>query len=532
MKKTKRALSAALASFFVVTALGGCAGKDNKKAVGSTEATMPKSLKIFAPMGANLSKIGESNNENLGFQLMEKMTGCHVEWIQPSGAAFNEKFNLLIASGEYPDMIAGYWKGVSGGVESYVDDGVIVELTDLAEKYMPNLSEFNSQRPEIKRQYTNDDGKIFFIPFIRKDPELKVFFGPQIREDWLDKLSLEMPETADELYDVLKAFKTQDPNGNGKADEIPMSGVGFSNSSHGIGNLLWAFGTTYGFYVEDGTVKYGYMEKNFEEGIRFITKLFKEGLIDVDFILQDRAKMDAKFANNEVGFMYSMQPTKLMITMSESNPKVKISAVPHLSTEFAQKKCFASGYYNDISPLSITVTTANKNPGGSLLWLDNFFGGKGYEYVNFGEEGKSFEWKDGYPQMTDYVLNNPEGKDKPTMFAKCVTAFEAGFPLLQDWRYYEQSLEPAGKAAIETWADNVDISGVLPPVSISEKDNKTVSKIMSQITTFCEENINRIIMGEQSLDTLSDVRKKIEKMGIDEVLSIYQGAYERYNAKK
>jgi len=528
MKKLKQLISFCIISALIISLLSGCGKKEDEVISDSASGEIPKSLTVFSGLGSYATKAGAtSNNDLLPFQLMEELTGCHVEWIHPSSAsAGEEKFNLMIASGNLPDAIVYGWQNIPGGATKYVEDEIIIPLKDLIHNNMPNLKAFMEERPEVTKQFTNDSGEILYIPFIRRDAELKVFLGPQMRQDWLEKLDLEIPVTTDEVYEVLKAFKTQDPNGNGEADEIPMSGVGFDNCSFGIGNLVWAYGTHYSFYLDEGEVKYGIMEERFEEGLRYIAKLFAEGLIDIDYLLNDRDKMDTKFMNDKVGFIYSFQPGKFYNNMNDGVRKVV--GIPHLTGPYGNKNCFVPDYANDITGISIAITTANKNPVGTAKWLDHFFGGKGLEYMNFGKEGLTFEWVDGYPKLTDYLLNNQEGKSKNDMLGLNLGAYESTFPTLQDWRYYEQILSDWGRDAINTWLSGVDISGILPPISFTEDESRRIAQIMSQIETYQSEMVNKIVLGQESFENMPKIRERVSDMGIQEVLEIYNKAYQRY----
>ena len=528
MKKMKRIMLLGLAVVMLVS-FSACKKDEQTSASDYGNGEIPEKLTIYSAIGPHSLKAGvKDNNDTLYFQLMEELTGCHVEWIHPAAGAEAEKFNLIIASGNLPDMMVALWRNVQGGAKTYADDGVILPLKNLVDEYMPNLSAYNKENPEVVKQYMNDDGEIYYIPFIRKDEQLKIFQGPQIRQDWLEKLGLEMPKTPDDLYNVLKAFKTQDPNGNGKADEIPMSGVKFEDTSQAIGKLLWMFGTTNDFYIENGQVKYGVMEDSFEEGLRYIVKLFNEGLIDKDYLLNDRDKMDNKFMNDRVGFVYSLQPTNYYNNMSESGRKVV--GVPHMAAEGVKNNVFDVAYTDDSIATSIAVTTANKNASGSLAWLDYFFSEKGVEYMNFGKEGLTFEWVDGYPKFTDYILNNPDGRSMQEMCALSLGTYQSGFPTLQDWRYYEQILSPWGKESIENWSKNAGTDGIIPSsLSFTDEEMKEVTQKMSEIKTYVSEKINKIVIGNADISELSDIREQIEKMGIKGVIDIYSNALERYN---
>ena len=528
-KKNAKKLCSVLATVLCVVTLAGCNGGKGKE-VSMVDGEIPKELTIFAPLGAHAKNAGaKNNNDILSFQLMEEKTGCHVNWIHPVTGAAAEKFNLLIASGNLPDMIVHEWQEVPGGAKMYYEDEMIVSLTDLIDEHMPNLATFNKENPEITKQFTYDDGEFYYIPFIRGDEELRVYLGPQIREDWLKKLNLEIPKNTEELREVLMAFKTGDPNGNGIADEIPMSGVGFETTTTGIGNLSWAFGTHYSFYRDGNEIKYGILEDRFTEALEYISGLYADGLIDIDFLLNDRSKMDAKFTGDKVGFVYSFQPTYYANSMDDGEKRV--TGIPHLTGPHGDQKCYVPEYANSITYQSAAITTANKNPVGTAKWLDEFFGKDGREFMNFGQEGKTFNWEDGYPRLTDYLLNNPNGKEVAAMCGMNISAYESQFPTIQDWRYYEQTLHPWAKESIKTWSSSADITGIIPPVSFTEEENEKVTQIMSQVETYVTENINKIVIGKQSIDTIPEIRERIRKMGIDDVIKIYNEAYKRYLAR-
>lgn len=505
----------------------GC-GKEKKTVTYDLDGEIPESMTIFCNLGSKPQAAGAQNfNEVMSFKLMEELTGCKVEWIHPPSTAIGEKFNLMVASGEYPDAIVYDWSAAAGGVTSFVDDEVIISLTDIIEDAMPNYISYLNENPEIKKQCINDDGDFITVPFIRKDKELNIYLGPQIRTDWLEKLGLDVPKTTDDFYKVLKAFKTGDPNGNGKADEIPMSGIAFDNSGFGIGNLMWAFGTTYDFCLKDGKVTYGPVEKEFKEGLSYITKLYKEGLIDRDYLLNDNQRLKKKVITDQVGFVFAFQPTGYYDAMYDG--KREVLGIEHLTGPDGKKHCYQSAYTSSVLGTSFAVTSSNKNPVGTLKWLDNFYGEKGIEYMNFGEEGTSFEWEDGYPRFTDYIYNNKNGKSYSDMFGLTIGAVDSAFPTLQDYRYYEQMISDWGKRSIEVWSnDDADTSNILPALQFTNDEEKVVSDILVQVDAVAKEAMNKIVIGQSSIDDWDKTVEKMKKLGIDDVIKIYNDAYKRY----
>ncbi|WP_308737561.1 extracellular solute-binding protein [Paenibacillus sp. AR247] len=224
----KYALSTALVSALL---LSGCSsnsgsGSDAKTAEPS-EATVnetgfpltkePVTLNMFT----RIAPLNGPFKDMPVFQDYEKMSNVHVNFTEAPTDGFQEKKNLLFASNELPD--AFYRSGITPlEATQYGAVGQLIPLEDLIDKYAPNLKTLMEQYPEIRSAITTPEGHIYAIPGIvtlaaaRTDKKW-------INEAWLKKLGLKEPETTDELYDVLVAFRDKDPNGNGKKDEIPMT---------------------------------------------------------------------------------------------------------------------------------------------------------------------------------------------------------------------------------------------------------------------------------------------------------------------
>ena len=521
MKKNfKKAILLVLAMVMIIASFAGCGEKEVAEKVA--EGEMPKKLTVWASLGSLAAQAGaEDRGDILAYQLVEEATGVEVEWISPSEIAQQEQFNLLIASGEYPDVINYFWGSIDGGAQQYVDDGVIVPISDYLD-FMPNLTKFKEERPDIVKQMTDAQDNILYLPTLRKDDELTVFVGPAIRQDWLDKLGLEMPTNTDELYDVLKAFKTQDPNGNGQADEIPFTGMLAEYPAFGIGNILWAFGTHYDFYVKDGKVVFGFMEDEMKEGLTYLNKLYDEGLLDPDYLINDQEKYDSKIMNDKSGFYYAIQPSKYYNNMNDGTRH--IVGVPYFDG-----KCYNTMYSSNLGGAGAAITTANENPSGTAKWLDFFYSEEGTIIANFGKEGMTYNIEDGkYVLDREYVFNNPDGLERKNVCAMSFIGATTDFTGFQLWDYYNQTLEPWGKDAIEVWHNSADRTGILPALSFTPDENRVLSKYMNDIKTYAVELLNNIIVGRAEVDELEKGKEMLTKMNIEEVLKVYNDAYARF----
>lgn len=553
----KKKLALGMAVVLAISALSGCGSEDKTPGEASVEVSKaeetgsvnnsaetkpveevveeiayPEEITIFSALGAKATAAGfTSNNDTYWAKALEEITGTHVEWTQPADDVRAEKFNLMIASEEYTDAIVYDWLNVEGGPEMYVEDEIILDLTELIPECMPNLNAYLEEHPEVKRVMQNDEGQILYIPFIRDDVALNIYVGTLIRMDWLEKLGLEVPETTDDLYNVLKAFKEQDPNGNGEADEIPMSGVGFDEySQYAIGNLLWAFDTHYSFYVEDGEVVWGPVEDKFAEGLEYIAMLYNEGLIDVDYLLNDRTAMDSKAIADRVGFEFSFQPTKYYNDATFNDGTKVMMGIPYLTTpDNDSKMCFNSAYAQSVvTNVSLDVTTACEDPKGLLKWLDTVFSEEGIILMNYGEEGTHFEYVDGVPQYIDYANLTTEEK---TLVQADTMVVDTSFPSLQQWGAYSVTLSDWGAKSIDIWAEDVDTSGILPQLSFTAEEKEKISDSLTQLETYASTQMNKVVIGELSMEGWPEVVEKFYDMGIEEILEVYNAAYQRYLSK-
>ncbi|MEN6315680.1 MAG: extracellular solute-binding protein, partial [Clostridiaceae bacterium] len=274
---------------------------DNVKfPISQTPITL-KAFRVFKNLDVELSEMPVLKD-------YEKKTNIHIEWTTPPNAAYKDKFNLMMNSGDLPDIIIGFPGDQLEQVEMYGNQGALIDLSKLIDKSAPNVKELFTQTPAIKKMVTTDDGKIYSLPYIMGDtPGNNVLMA---RQDWLTKLNLQPPTTTEEWYTVLKAFKTMGP------DVWPFSSYGTNGKSiDNVINLITAWGLYTGgsnneFYIADSETKvypkdnkihYGPIESRFKEGLEWVIKLYKEGLIDPESVTNDSKAFQAKVLNDKVG---------------------------------------------------------------------------------------------------------------------------------------------------------------------------------------------------------------------------------------
>ncbi|MFB9276752.1 ABC transporter substrate-binding protein [Cohnella cellulosilytica] len=289
----KKKLSIAASCLLAVSvALAGCSGNNGNSGesagasapasgAASNGSSEPVTIRIFAQQGTD-----QDLATNTFTKLVEEKLNVKFEWttVPQDGAA--EKRQISLASGDYPDMyllIPWVDQFSQTDLVRYSSQGVIVPLNDLIDKYAPNIKAVLDSTPYYKAMNTAPDGNIYGLTQLSECYHCSYPNKMWLNTKWLEQLNLKMPTTTDEFRDVLRAFKTQDPNGNGAADEVPLSGSTETFGVHVIPFLMNGFiyndDRTY-LTLNDGKVDLAANKPEWKEGLAYIKSMYDEGLID------------------------------------------------------------------------------------------------------------------------------------------------------------------------------------------------------------------------------------------------------------
>lgn len=500
----------------------------------AAESEYPDELTVFCGLSEHISKVGVQNlNETYIFQEVERITGTKVNFIHPAaGSDVPAQINLMVASGDLPDIIVNSnWKTFNGGVALWAEDGVVVDLTDIIPEYMPNFNAYLEANPLAKRDITVD-GRNYYISEIQHGMP---FNGPIYREDWLEKLNLEYPETPDELYEVLVAFRDQDPNGNGQKDEWAMSGLNFYNGNFGPEHILWAWGITLDFMQIDGKVTHGLLETDeITAGMSFLNKLYTEGLLDPDYATQDRNSLDGKFMNDQVGFEIGIQPSKMDNALAATTP-FKAVGGPNFKLDAASPNyVFHNMYVSALTTSCDTViTTACEEPEKAAKWLDFFYGGEGQIVANFGIEGLSYKLNENGEPVEDFtgaLAKEPERTESELKYLYRIVGTSA-FPMAMMVEAYKPTVHELSLKGVEKWAATADTSRIMPNVSFTAEEMEEINDILVDLETYISIEADKMINGQTPISDIPAIQKKAIDMGLEECIEIYQAAFDRYMGK-
>ena len=112
-------------------------------------------------------------------------------------------------------------------ITKYAAEGTLVAIDGYLGEYAPNFSSYMENDASIEKEIRMADGKVYGFPYLVTASPSRIFPKMFVNQKWMEAQNLEMPETTEDFYQLLKTMAGYDYNGNGEADEIPFAPEGF-----------------------------------------------------------------------------------------------------------------------------------------------------------------------------------------------------------------------------------------------------------------------------------------------------------------
>lgn len=539
-------------------------------ATGSKETAAPAPAIQQAPTGpvtltvAVKEDLAVSDWENNGMtKYIEEKLGVNLEFVTFPSKEIGTKLNLMAMDNAkgLPDIL--FHNAMDNEIDAWADMGVIVPLT----KYYENEKLSANIRDSWKRigvdyrgQMTSPDGEIYTIPSFNQsygnEMPMKIF----LYQPFLDKLGLKVPTTTDELYEVLKKVVNGDPNGNGKKDEIGISGVSigtnYASAPSGwfvslMNSFVYAGGDQYLSVDENGKVSAAYTTEQWKQGLAFIRKLVKEGLIQDTALTQNLTSFKAVMNSEDAAvFMFVWYTGDSMVDASSPRKNLYVGALPFKGPEGKQYIT----YRPSIASSRMLISSNCKYPelafqvgdllSSELMSIVTRWGEKGvdWDYISEMPDPDKYEgmyelagfdkyivvyddaafWSSGNPQNKAYRQQGPyvrqfsiaNGQAKPK------GSFSAAEKMLAKFQY---DLREGGYAPEHTIAKLV----------YNSKESEIISEIKMTLKTYVDEYTAMVLDGQSDLDkTWNSFQKELKSIGLDEYLGVTQQVYDRMYGKK
>lgn len=481
---------------------------------------------------------GLANYNNSAFvKYVEQEFGIKLKFTVVNIAAVSEKTSLAYAAANsMPDMFWGMANTQSLHIPQ-IKSKKVVNLSPYIEKYGSNIKKMFKEVPDTKYLTTFDDGNTYYLPMYRDQDNYSWKYF--INKTWLKNLGLSMPKTTDEFYNVLKAFKTQDANKNGNADEIPLI---IAAGEAGIGQIPLSLFAPFGLYsytnawsVNGGKVQYSFATEQYRNGLRFYRKLFEEGLLYNAFrgATYKQIKQWTGTATQQVGVFAANNFSEG--TTAESFEKNYMVMNP--IGEKGNGKAINTPF-EDVWSDWFVMTSNCKYPEIAIRLLDWLYSEEGTLTALYGPKGTY--WNSG--SSGKITFNNSKIPSGKSVSEYCYS-LTPGYPIPH---YISESLASkiaAANNSNQTTADklyNQQLTTMLKPNSVESfpqiyLTNNEMDKLnqggdlKSEAISFQWEAIG----GTKSLDNDWDnYIKRLEKLGLKNKTTVQQNGYNRYTAWK
>lgn len=513
--KRKQLLSIILSLIMLVAVMSSCGGGTENELGDNSERSLTHKISDDPIELTFFAKNIEDYKENIFTEAFDKTNILLTPTLSENVTDMDQALALAVAAKDIPDVIYD-WK--QENFNNYGMQGALIPLNDLIDKYAPNYKKFLEEHPEVKYYSTASDGNIYFIPFVADgDPSTGWF----IRQDWLDKLGMEAPNTVDEFYNTMMAFRDNDPNGNGEKDE-----VGFFGAQGDVASLFSLFDAYEGFrYTTDGKVSFGPMEDNFLVAVEEVTKWYKEGLIDREIFTRTDG-MDYFLGNNTGGISHGW-----FGSTAKRNDTLKNEIDGFSFVAFAPP-AGPDGVRRELNRRNLTagegwaISSMNEHPEETMKYFDFWWSEEGRRLVNFGVEGVHYEMIDGKPIFKDSVIN---GDTLITTIMFSIRA-ETNFGFHQDFGYEEQWINQIARDGMKMYAEGGYLPDPITRPNLSyfenEKDHNTLK---TQIETYVDETVQSWILGTGNPEKeFPGFKEALEQLGVEKYIEIEQAAYDDY----
>lgn len=486
-----------------------------------------------------LQKFVTDMDTNDWWEYVESLTNVRVNWQTVPRSDLQSRRQLIVASGDYPDAAYGL-EFSQADIVRFGTDGVFQPLQDHIDTHAPNLSARLAERPDVRAAITAPNGNIYNMPKVNECYHCTYSHKMWVRADWLEELGIDTPATVEEFHEMLVAFAEDDPNGNGQADEIPLSGAekgGWNTQVIGpylMNSFIYTSAAATRLYLDDGEVKSAAAQPGWREGLRFLNRLFEEGLLDEGALVQDKAQLVQLGENPGVPILGSV-PAGYWAQFTEhggaSGRYAEYVEIPPLEGPAGTRQAT----YSPQSPNGgFQVFSGTDRTALLVKWCDIIYDEEHRRTAWYGAEG--IGWAEAGPDDTNafgepaaYTLLPVEG----------LSNYRFGW-LGPYWATADiRNSEATDLAEGQTMFDNIGYAlqvitnrsyepygaqeKALVPVTMTPEDATEANALDTQIADYITEMSARFVVGRSDLDRDWEAYlAEFEKLGLPRLLEIHQ----------
>ena len=487
--------------------LAGCSGGSNKDVSGGSgqgQEPAPGGKTPTITMMNTLWVQEAPKPTDEAMQIIQKATGVNLDINWVPGATYGEKLNAVLASGDMPQvLLVGIPTDKSPGFINAVRSGMFWEVGPYLKDY-PNLSKLN----EDVLKNASIDGKIYGLYRARAQA---LTGGIIVRKDWMEKLKLEAPKNVDDFYNMIKAFSTGDPDGNGQADTF---GIAEHNQLDMFKLLLALYGGPNVWEEKDGKFTPDFMTPAYKQAMNFMKRLYDEKLMNQDFAaLQINQKKELLFTG-KTG-MYVGGVSDAAIPSQPGITQEQVTLLTGLSGVDGRRLLSEPGY-DGLYVFSKTSVKTEAELKQILSFFDKLNGPEVTNLLSWGIEGEHYELECGVPKTTDG--QRFENEINP------LRQLRAGWDII--FREGAEGLSPIRQVVNQSYLDNAPYLVQNPAYALISDTFVTKGNELAKIT-----NDARIkyIMGAFTEADFDNAVSEWRRQGGDKIIEEYNAEFSKIN---
>ena len=455
-------------------------------------------------------------------EAMKEATSVSIDFNLLGESTYSEKMNLMMASGDLPDMFGQTVSQYDFNLLSAIEDNILLDMEPLLADNAPDYKALLDSDPDFAAGVYNTDGSI--CQFAGRCID-RVSQGLLIRGDWLEDLGLEAPKNFDELTEVLRAFKTEKGAANallvnfecdsGLAPFFNTSFMGF----RGVGYQRVA--------PESDELVCSYASEGFIDYLNYLHSLFSEGIITDDFMTtgKEYGNWESSYYSGKCGvWQDDCKYTDPAFRENGNDPNWK--AVP-----FALSDIDVHVTMSNVVAINgkLFITTACQEPEVAMQYVNYCYTAPGKDLVAFGVEHLTYiKDADGKISYTDLMTKNPDGMsfDIANVYYTCAQ----WLPTDQQQQFLDLQYCPEATAAYQLWTEEYgDTSMLIPSACTLDAEEMTeYFNLAGDVLTAFTEAASRVVTGDLTEDDYRKTISDLESAGLGRMDDIYAGVYARY----
>ena len=465
----------------------------------------------------------------------QEMTGVTIEFIEMPLSNAQEMFNLMMATGEYPDI----WYGRIAGVENsavdamYGPSGIFLELNDLIDQYAPNIKKMFDTENLVKEKISVD-GKIYSLPKVENTNHMFVEDKWYINQLWLDAVDMEVPTTPTELRAVLEAFRDNDCNGNGDpTDEIPLAlWAGY----YGMGSLYGPWGVVdnqfnHMMVGDEGMLIFVPAQEGYHQGLEYWRDIYADGLLwDQSFTIGNEEFNAIAQGEDAVYGSYIRHVGDYVVGADRYFDYTHVAPLKGDDGTQLWKMTESPFIYKDC----FIITDHCKYPEVAIRMADYFYTIQGSLEFNNGPEDVTWHWND---DDTYTGIPAPEGVDN-WRNGNCPGGYSLAY-IPYELTMMGKALDPEllGARIGKDFAEHALLYkpfqpiNYVPTLAFTTDEQDELDLMRGTIFAYAKEMEAKFIIGQEDLAGWDDYINTLNAMGLPRMMEIYQEAYDRLMGK-